>query len=175
MTNLALMKKYLQRKVISELESIGFHGKYPHYRREREDCIELISFQTNSWGGSFTVEVSVAFPSAESIEDKNFYLYDGITEKDITVWNTMERYRLKGMFDGWFYYRDVYCTRVLGLGKTYVDVAEKDVPMFKTPQGYKCVQTFDEETAEKICEEINRQLQSAFRWLEKFKKKQKIM
>lgn len=174
MTNLALMKKYLQKNVLSELERLGFSGKYPHYRRERGDYTELISFQTNNWGGSFTVEVSAAFPSAESIEDKNFYLYDGVTEKDITVWNTMERYRLKGMFDGWFYYRDVYCKRVLGFGKTYVDVAEKDVPTFKAPEGYQCVQTFDEKTAENICAEVNRQLKTAFRWLEKFKKRKRI-
>ena len=38
MTNLSLMKKYLQKDVISELENIGFTGKYPHYRREYEDC-----------------------------------------------------------------------------------------------------------------------------------------
>ena len=173
MTNLSLMKKYLQKTVISELENIGFTGKYPHYRREYEDCTELISFQTNNWGGSFTVEVSAAFPLGKSIEDKNFYLYDDITEKDITVWNTMERYRLKGMFDGWFYYRDVYCTRVFCFGKTYMDIAEKDVPTFKVPVGYRCVQTFDEETAKKICAEVNRQLRSAFRWLKKFEKKHK--
>lgn len=171
MTNLALMKKYLQQNVLSELERIGFSGKYPHYRREQDNCMELISFQTNSWGGSFTVEVSAAFPLAESLEDKNFYLYDDITEKDITVWNTMERYRLKGMFDGWFYYRDVYCKQVLGFGKTYLDVSEKDSSSFHAPAGYQCVQIFNEETAKKICAELNRQLQTAFRWLEKFKKR----
>ena len=30
-----------------------------------------------------------------------------------------------------------------------------------------------EETAEKICAEVNRQLRSAFRWLKKFEKKKK--
>ena len=59
------------------------------------------------------------------------------------------------------------------LGKTYMDIAEKDVPTFKVPVGYRCVQTFDEETAKKICTEVNRQLRSAFRWLKKFEKKQK--
>ena len=69
MTNNQIMKKYLRANVIEPLFIQGFTGKYPHFRREKENCIELISFQTNNYGGSFTVEVSAVFPDREN---KNF-------------------------------------------------------------------------------------------------------
>ena len=36
------MKKYLQINVIQPLLAQGFTGKYPHLRRKKENCIELI-------------------------------------------------------------------------------------------------------------------------------------
>ena len=65
MTNRELMKKHILSNVVSRLLENGFTGKYPHFRRIDGDCIELITFQTNKWGGSFTVEVSAIFPYAK--------------------------------------------------------------------------------------------------------------
>ncbi len=166
MTNNQIMKKHLQANVINPLLSQGFTGKYPHFRREKENCIELISFQTNNYGGSFTVEVSAAFPDGEN---KNFVFWDGLTTDDLTVWHTDKRYRLKGMYGGGFYYRDVYSKYVFGLGRDYLDVSENDNHP-SVPKGYKFVQKFNENTADRICKEVNKQLIKAFKWLHKFEK-----
>lgn len=170
MTNNGMMKSYLNKHVISSLFNKGFTGKYPHFRRECANCIELISFQTNKWGGSFTVEVSAVFPNSKN---KNYTEWEGLTEDQITVWNTNERYRLKGMYDGWFYYRDLYVKRIIGFGKDYLAVSEKQVSEFIPPKGYRLVQKFNDETAVKICNEVNSQLTQAFQWLSRFQKRNK--
>ena len=163
-TNNQIMKKHLQANVIQSLLSQGFTGKYPHFRREKENCIELISFQTNNYGGSFAVEVSAVFPDGEN---KNFVFWEGLTVDELNVWHTDKRYRLKGMYNGWFYYRDVYSKYVFGLGRDYLDISENDEHS-SIPKGYKLVQQFDENIADRICEEINKQIKKAWKWLQKF-------
>ena len=173
MTNNAKMKYYLSKKVFPLLIEKGFTGKYPHFRRICSNYIELISIQTNKWGGSFTIEVSAVFPN--SIR-KNYSDSSCKTEKEeLTVWNTNERYRLKGMYKGWFYYRDLYVKYIDGFGKTYLDVNEKQSADFVVPEGYKLVQKFNDTTAAEICDEINKQLDDAFEWLRKFENKRLLV
>ena len=164
MTNNQIMKKHLELNVIGPLLAQGFTGKYPHFRRVKEDCIELISFQTNKHGGSFTVEVSAVFPDKEN---KNYVSGSNLSVNELTVWDTNERYRLKGMYDGWFYYRDLYSKYILGYGKDYIDMSENTADP-TVPKGYKLVQRFNEDTAKQICKEVNEQLIKAFKWLQKF-------
>lgn len=170
MANNEIMKSHLKKTVIAPLLENGFTGKYPHFRRECHNCIELISFQTNKHGGSFTVEVSAVFLNGKN---KNYASWDGLPEEQLTVWNTYQRYRLKGMYDGWFYYRDLYAKRVFGFGKNYIDVSENKAGIFVPPAGYKLVQTFNDKTAAEICDEVNFQLEKAFKWLARFKKRNK--
>ena len=167
MTNLQIMKKHLEITVIQPLLSQGFTGEYPHFRREKENCIELITFQTNKYGGSFTVEVSAVFPNSDN---KNFEWYDDLIIKNLTVWNTNERYRLKGMYNGWFYYRDLYGKYIFGFGRDYLDISE-NTSNPNIPKGYKIIQKFNDDTANQICKEINKQLLKAFKWLNKFQSK----
>ncbi len=170
MTNNEIMKSYLKKIVIAPLLEEGFKGKYPHFRKTFTDHIELISIQTNKWGGSFTIEVSCVFPDSPN---KNYVEWDGLGIEQLTVWNTNERYRLEGMYDGWFYYRDLYAKRTIFFGKIYHNVSEKHAANFVPPRGYRLVQKFNDETAVEICNEINRQLITAFKWLRKFEKKNK--
>lgn len=169
MKNRELMKKYILSNVASILLENGFTGNYPHFRRINGDCIELITFQTNKSGGSFTVEVSAIFPHAK---DSNCAL-EIIDTENVTAWDTNNRYRLKGMYDGWFYYQDLYAKRIIGFGKDYLAVSEKNKEDFVVPKGYKLVQEFNEETAKNICNVVNIQLEKAYKWLEKFKKAHK--
>ena len=169
MTNIQVMKMHLQAKVLGPLFEQGFVGKWPHFRREKPGCIELIVFQTNKYGGSFCVGVSAVFPQGAN---KNYVSWEGLSVDDLTVWNTNERYSLKGMYDGWFYYRDLYAKHIWGLGKDYIDVSEKNADTFSIPKGYKLVQKFDDRTAEQICDTINKQLVQAFKWLERFERDQ---
>lgn len=166
-TNRQIMRKHLDHQVISVLRNHGFVGEYPHFRKEKPGCIELIVFQTNKYGGSFTIEVSAVFPQKEK---KNYVSWDGLSTDELTVWHANERYRLKGMYEGWFYYRDLYAKYILAFGKHYIDVSEKNAESFVIPKGYQLVQKFDDETAQQICDEINKQFRKAFKWLEKFEK-----
>lgn len=77
---------------------------------------------------------------------------------------------MPGMFNGWFYYRDVYRKRTLFFGNIYYDVPEKEAASFIPQRGYKLVQKFDKDTAVHICEEINGQFGRAYKWLENFKR-----
>ena len=71
------------------------------------------------------------------------------------------------MYNGWFYYRDVYSKYVFGLGRDYLDISENDEHS-SIPKGYKLVQQFNENIADRICEEINKQMKKAWKWLQKF-------
>ena len=168
MTNVEKMKSYLRKYVFPQLYEKGFTGKWPHFRRELDDCIELVSFDTNKWGGSFTVEVSAVFPNSDN---KNFARPTDEFPEEELIWCTNRRYRLKGMYDGWFYYRDIYAKYVIGFGKSYYAVPENQAADFVPTKGYKLVRKFDDETALWVCDEVNRQMENAYKWLANFEKK----
>ena len=165
MANREIMLSALIKHTFPLLKEQGFTGKYPNFRCKRDNCIELVSFFANKWGGSFTIEVSAVFPNSEN---KNYTLYNGVTEETFGVEATNERYRLPGMYDGWFYYRDVYRKRTLFFGNIYYDVPEKEAGNFVPQRGYKLMQKFDDNTAGRICAEVNKQLETAYRWLNNF-------
>lgn len=167
MTNRNIMLSALKAHTFPTLYEQGFTGKYPNFRRKLDHCIELISFFTNKYGGSFTIEVSAVFPTGKN---KNYTLYDCVTDETFGVEATNSSYRLPGMFDGWFYYRDVYRKRTLFLGSIYYAVPEKESANFVSPKGYKLVQKFDRDTAVQLCKEINLQFDKAYKWLEDFER-----
>lgn len=167
MINRELMLSALKSNTLPILKAQGFTGSYPHFRRFREDRIDLLSFQTNKYGGSFTVEVSAAFPNAK---DTNYALYGNMSEKTLNVTAANKRYRLPGMFDGWFYYTDLYEKRTLLFGRIYYGVNERESETFIPGKGYKLVQKFDANTATSICLAVNKQLENAFAWLDTFRR-----
>ena len=159
----------LHKHIIPQIYNNGFSGKYPHFRRQCDNCIELISFQTNKYGGSFTIEVSAVFPNTQY---PNYNLYGNMTEQTLRVDATNIRYRLPGMFDGWFYYSDVYRKRSLFYKNFYYSATQEDNVTDILSKGYRIVQKFDNNAADQICKEIERQLLNARRWLDRFKGKQ---
>ncbi len=82
MSNRDIMLSALKESTFQLLFEQGFAGKYPNFRRKLDNCIELISFQTNKYGGSFTIEVSAIFPNGKN---KNYELYEGVTEETFGV------------------------------------------------------------------------------------------
>lgn len=46
----------LKAFVVPEIKALGFSGRFPHFRRERESKFEFLSFQFNRHGGSFILE-----------------------------------------------------------------------------------------------------------------------
>jgi len=47
----------LKEVVVPALRSAGFVGSFPHFRRQRADQLDLVTFQFSQWGGAFVVEV----------------------------------------------------------------------------------------------------------------------
>ena len=163
------MLSALRRKVIPGLREAGFTGTFPHFRRYNGDSIDLITFQTNKYGGSFLIELSAGFPYGS---EKNYRLFGSMTEKTLNVYATNIRYRLPGTFGGpWFYYSDDYKSKKKLRFGTRRAVDDKDTGISEQKPEGASGQTFDEATAEKLCDEINRQLKKGFRWLEEFKRK----
>ncbi len=176
MTNRDRMNAALKKTVFPYLLEQGFEGKYPHFRRNNGDCIELVSFQTNKLGGSFWVEVSVVFPGREN---SNIIWWDESTEP-LSAWCTKKRYRLPGMFGGEFYYCDVYKKTTkynwftswrVGIYTNYVGVLNDKAAAQWRSDGYECIKRFDENTADEICDTIIKQMIEAYRWMKKFEKK----
>lgn len=165
MANRDIMLSCLKQQTFPILYERGFTGKYPLFKHQQEDHVELIDFQANKWGGSFAIEVSAIFPNSK---DTNYLRDQELHTDALRMDCTNRRYRLPGMFDGWFYYSDLYRKRTLFFGNVYHNISEKEALTFTPSKGYRLVQKFDEQTAAKICQEISKQLHEAFLWLEKF-------
>ena len=48
----------LKEIVVPTLRDMGFRGSFPHFRRERDEQLDLLTFQFSQWGGSFVVEIA---------------------------------------------------------------------------------------------------------------------
>ncbi|MGM9658759.1 MAG: DUF4304 domain-containing protein [Eubacteriales bacterium] len=166
------MRNALSKYVISNLTAKGFVGKYPHYKRIYDDRIELLVFETNKWGNSFTVEISTVFLCGRK-RDNNFCCGDFETIENATVWDTNLRYRLKGMYDGWFYYTDLYIQKTNSM-TFYNAVSEDKAKNYIPAKNEVLVQKADDEIYRKVCEEVNDQMPKAFKWWDAFNKNDRI-
>lgn len=63
--NRLAMINSLKTNVVSYLRDHAFKGAFHHFRRRKENYIDLITFQFNRYRGSFVVEL--AFCPAEGI------------------------------------------------------------------------------------------------------------
>lgn len=147
------MRNALEEYVISGLRAKGFEGKYPHYSKIYDDRIELLVFQTNNLRHSFTVEISSVF-KPERKRNSNFSSGDFKNIEDATVWDTNIRYRLKGMYDGWFYYTDLYCQKI-GFLTLYNAIGETKSKNYIPAENERIVQKADEDIYYRICDEVN--------------------
>lgn len=100
----------LKKSVVPDLRKIGFAGSFPHFRRTRAGKIELISFLSHSnEGGAFEVGASVVFLDAVGTKESNLFYPDAeINPKKLNWGDGRIRNSLPGVFDGVFYFVDVY-------------------------------------------------------------------
>ena len=166
------MRNALLKYVIPPLTAKGFTGKYPHYKKVYDNRIELLVFQANKWGNSFTVEISTVFLT-ESKRNSNCYTTNFEKLEDATVWSTMDRYCLRGMYDGWFYYTDVY-KQEIGSLTIYNAVSETKAKDYIPAKDEVLVQKADDDIYRKVCEEVNNQMGRAFKWLDAFNKNNRL-
>ncbi len=128
--------RYIKSIILPELRKIGFKGSYPHFRRENAEGYDLLSFQFNKYGGSFLMEMSVAYP--QRAEYKNCYLL-GIKPyeeeiKKIDTSNTYARHRVINQEDEWFHFTDDIVEDVI---KTAWSKLKEDLIWYDDPPIYE--------------------------------------
>jgi len=166
------MRNALSEYVIPNLIVKGFAGRYPHYKKICDDRIELLVFQTNKGGNSFTVEVSTVFLPLSN-RRSNFLGGDFKSMDDATVWDTNLRYRLEGMYDGWFYYADLYKQKIKSM-TFYNAISESKAKDYIPAENEVLVQKANDDLYRELCEEVNRQMEKAFQWWDAFRKNNRI-
>ncbi|WP_189655310.1 DUF4304 domain-containing protein [Heyndrickxia sp. FSL K6-6286] len=101
-----MMDNALKKVVIPVLRNQGFKGSFPHFRRENEDNIDLITFQFNKWGGSFVVELAIC-----PIKGVTMSWGEQVPLNKVTAHHINRRYRLGAKSedeDGiWFNFENV--------------------------------------------------------------------
>jgi hypothetical protein len=94
------MNTSLKNIVVPVLRRLGFKGSYPHFYRESNGHVDLLTFQFRSGGGSFVVELSYAEPDRQ-----NVYLDKEARVDKLRVSQTSSRLRLGAQrpgSDNWF-------------------------------------------------------------------------
>ena len=103
MTPATQMRRALDEVVLRVLREAGFTGKHPHYRRidSRSQTIDLVSFQTDKWGGGFLIELARC--PAKNIRD---WAGRRISSRRVTAQHFLERTRLPKAINrrGWYRY-----------------------------------------------------------------------
>lgn len=84
-----MMDNALKKAVIPVLRKQGFKGSLPHFRRNNENNIDLITFQFSSWGGSFVVELATC-----PLEGATMSWGDPISPNKVTAHHINTRFRL---------------------------------------------------------------------------------
>ena len=181
------MRKTIDKIVIPKLSQAGFEGKYPHFRRNRENVIDMIAFVPCKRGNGFEVGGTVVFPREKPDRQNVLRPKNPIDEKLHPEWkafaergigemgfaDTQIRNILSGM--GWnnshaFYYSDVYRQFDPTLSSfVYTAVGEKQAETFAPKPGMELVQRADEELPTRIAEEVSLQLDELLSWFQQMK------
>lgn len=112
----------IKEKIVPVLREIGFKGSFPHFRRFKENKIDLITFQFDRNGGGFVIEIATA-------ENEPYKMSYGeiIEEKKLTANHLDNRTRIhpKGLLknscvEDWFRY-----DKTLYFGCIYSKVADQ--------------------------------------------------
>ncbi|WP_273126203.1 DUF4304 domain-containing protein [Bacillus weihaiensis] len=97
------MTNALKMVVVPYLREHGFKGSFPHFRRQNEDNIDLITFQFNRYDWSFVVELAVCTPEGVTMS-----WGEKIPPNKVTAYDVNDRHRLsenmKDDTDHWFNY-----------------------------------------------------------------------
>ena len=86
-----------KNKVIPILRQNGFTGSFPHFRKIKENQIDLLSIQFDKWGGGFRICLSKC--PAQNIKD---ILKKDVEPEKATAWHFGDRYT-----SDWLRYDDV--------------------------------------------------------------------
>ncbi|MDQ0227818.1 DUF4304 domain-containing protein [Metabacillus niabensis] len=102
-----VMIKALKKIVVPYLREQGFKGSFPHYRRQNEENMDLITFQFNRYGGSFVVILAICPIEGLTMSWGEEIPANKVTAHDVSV---NYRYRLteniKESNETWFNYEN---------------------------------------------------------------------
>lgn len=106
MDNRNKMISCIKEIIVPKLREWEFKGSYPHFRRANDEGFDLLSFQFNRYGGSFLIELSVAYPMRAKYRNCYFVGNESLEKeiKKINTGNTFARYRVRNKKDEWFRY-----------------------------------------------------------------------
>lgn len=93
----------LKNHVVPQLRTTGFKGSMPHFYRDRNKHIDLLTFQFSQWGGRFVAEASFVCRNRGNIDPR----YKDVAPSKMRVAATGERYRVgkeSMKRDPWFIY-----------------------------------------------------------------------
>jgi hypothetical protein len=95
----------LKAVVVPRLRESGFLGSFPHFRRPKAACIDLLTFQFDKKGGGFLVEIAQCPVDGITTHWGKHIGPDKVTAWDVT---STQRVRLKphagSNTDSWFRY-----------------------------------------------------------------------
>lgn len=158
------MIEELKKWVVPELNNIGFKGSFPHYRRIKQNRVDLLMFQFDKWGGGFLIEISYVLLDGD--ENKLCIEKNNTPFEKLTVSCTNLRHRLyPDRFDGWFYYYDVAEVKSNGV-KFLVPVKPADRQSFidNTKGKISWLQIVDESIYEQLANEVLGKFDEAEKW-----------
>jgi len=124
------MVSSLKKIVIPTLRAKGFKGSFPHFRRIKENKIDLLTFQFDRYGGGFVIELAFCPP-----EGVTHYWGEKVPPNKVTAHDLYpdNRLRLKGNDDEWFRYDIEYVS-----GNIYEKVADEVLDqLFKADEYWK--------------------------------------
>jgi hypothetical protein len=96
------MIKALKARTVPALRDLGFKGSYPHFYRDRDGHVDLLTFQFSAYGGRLTTEVSYTTPSRDNLHPAR----KDTPASKLRAYHAGKRKRLgaDGYGDHWFIY-----------------------------------------------------------------------
>ena len=174
------MQLELKRLVIPDLRKTGFTGSFPHFRRTRGNKTELISFLShNQYGGGFEVGASVIFPDAFGTPASNLFYPDKPIDPKKLMWcdGRIRNSLSSPLYDGVFYYADVYCMNIQSITQThethslkvYIAVTPKHPYLaeeLKSNPSCQLVQKADSGIYTRVAGDVVRQMPKLLSWFD---------
>ena len=123
MTSKENMIQELKRQVLPLLKTNGFKGSFPHFRRIKNEKLNLITFQFDKWGGGFCIEIANGDPTGFKHYSNKF-----IEASKMRPYHLLHRIRLGAVDENsnhWYRYDDNNYERTAMEVIKNIQIAEK--------------------------------------------------
>lgn len=122
------MDSAIKNILVPILREKKFKGTFPHFFRERNAHVDLLTFQFNRYGGSFVVEIAYADKDRE-----NVYIDKDLPPNKLRANQTTDRLRIgskpeKGNQNHWFIYDK---NKFISRNNIFENVAKEVIPFLE--------------------------------------------